>query len=173
MEEEIKEGFVIRDDNAAEWALQKIFDEKAELERLKALADSQIAVIMDKVEAAEKRFTSRTGYLKKALGEYMLIVSEQCKKTKTQLSYRLLSGSLIYKKPVVKIVKDDTKLLEYVKEHSPEYVKHTEAVDWAGFKKTLTVSGDAVVDSNGEVVSCLDVEETPGEFMIRDERSET
>lgn len=171
MEEEIKEGFVIRDDNAAEWALQKIFDEKAELERLKALADSQIAVIMDKVEAAEKRFTSRTGYLKNALEEYMLTVKR--KQSKTQESYRLLSGSLILKKPVVKIVKDDTKLLEYVKEHSPEYVKHTEAVDWAGFKKTLTVSGDVVVDSNGEVVSCLDVEETPGEFMIRDERSET
>lgn len=171
MEEEIKEGFVIRDDNAAEWALQKIFDEKAELERLKALADSQIAVIMDKVEAAEKRFTSRTGYLKKALEEYMLTVKR--KQSKTQESYRLLSGSLILKKPVVKIVKDDTKLLEYVKEHSPEYVKHTEAVDWAGFKKTLTVSGDVVVDSNGEVVSCLDVEEAPGEFMIRDERSET
>lgn len=171
MEEEIKEGFVIRDDNAAEWALQKIFDEKAELERLKALADSQIAAIMDKVEAANKRFTSRTGYLKKALGEYMLTVKR--KQSKTQESYRLLSGSLILKKPVVKIVKDDTKLLEYVKEHSPEYVKHTEAVDWAGFKKTLTISGDVVVDSNGEVVSCLDVEETPGEFMIRDERSET
>lgn len=171
MEEEIKEGFVIRDDNAAEWALQKIFDEKAELERLKALADSQIAAIMDKVEAANKRFTSRTGYLKQALEEYMLTVKR--KQSKTQESYRLLSGSLILKKPVVKIVKDDTKLLEYVKEHSPEYVKHTEAVDWAGFKKTLTVSGDAVVDSNGEVVSCLDVEETPGEFMIRDERSET
>lgn len=171
MEEEIKEGFVIRDDNAAEWALQKIFDEKAELERLKALADSQIAAIMDKVEAANKRFTSRTGYLKQALEEYMLTVKR--KQSKTQESYRLLSGSLILKKPVVKIVKDDTKLLEYVKEHSPEYVKHTEAVDWAGFKKTLTVSGDVVVDSNGEVVSCLDVEETPGEFMIRDERSET
>lgn len=171
MEEEIKEGFVIRDDNAAEWALQKIFDEKAELERLKALADSQIAVIMDKVEAAEKRFTSRTEYLKNALEEYMLTVKR--KQSKTQESYRLLSGSLILKKPVVKIVKDDTKLLEYVKEHSPEYVKHTEAVDWAGFKKTLTVSGDVVVDSNGEVVSCLDVEEAPGEFMIRDERSET
>lgn len=171
MEEEIKEGFVIRDDNAAEWALQKIFDEKAELERLKALADSQIAAIMDKVEAANKRFTSRTGYLKNALEEYMLTVKR--KQSKTQESYRLLSGSLILKKPVVKIVKDDTKLLEYVKEHSPEYVKHTEAVDWAGFKKTLTVSGDVVVDSNGEVVSCLDVEETPGEFMIRDERSET
>lgn len=171
MEEEIKEGFVIRDDNAAEWALQKIFDEKAELERLKALADSQIAAIMDKVEAAEKRFTSRTGYLKKALEEYMLTVKR--KQSKTQESYRLLSGSLILKKPVVKIVKDDTKLLEYVKEHSPEYVKHTEAVDWAEFKKTLTVSGDVVVDSNGEVVSCLDVEEAPGEFMIRDERSET
>lgn len=171
MEEEIKEGFVIRDDNVAEWALQKIFDEKAELERLKALADSQIAAIMDKVEAANKRFTSRTGYLKQALEEYMLTVKR--KQSKTQESYRLLSGSLILKKPVVKIVKDDTKLLEYVKEHSPEYVKHTEAVDWAGFKKTLTVSGDVVVDSNGEVVSCLDVEETPGEFMIRDERSET
>ena len=171
MEEEIKEGFVIRDDNAAEWALQKIFDEKAELERLKALADSQIAAIMDKVEAANKRFTSRTGYLKQALEEYMLTVKR--KQSKTQESYRLLSGSLIYKKPVVKIVKDDTKLLEYVKEHSPEYVKHTEAVEWAEFKKTLTVSGDVVVDSNGEVVSCLDVEETPGEFMIRDERSET
>ena len=171
MEEEIKEGFVIRDDNAAEWALQKIFDEKAELERLNALADSQIAAIVDKVEAANKRFTSRTEYLKNALEEYMLTVKR--KQSKTQESYRLLSGSLILKKPVVKIVKDDTKLLEYVKEHSPEYVKHTEAVDWAEFKKTLTVSGDVVVDSNGEVVSCLDVEETPGEFMIRDERSET
>ena len=95
MEEEIKEGFVIRDDNAAEWALQKIFDEKAELERLKALADSQIAAIMDKVEAANKRFTSRTEYLKNALGEYMLTVKR--KQSKTQESYRLLSGSLILK----------------------------------------------------------------------------
>ena len=171
MEEEIKEGFVIRDDNAAEWALQKIFDEKAELERLKALADSQIDAIVDKVDAAKKRFTSHTEYLKNALEEYMLTVKR--KQSKTQESYRLLSGSLILKKPVVKIVKDDTKLLEYVQEHSPEYVKHTEYVDWAGFKKTLTVSGDVVVDSNGEVVSCLDVEEAPGEFMIRDERSET
>lgn len=46
--------FRITDDRCADWAIRKIADERSEYDRLKALADEQIAAINEKVDAARK-----------------------------------------------------------------------------------------------------------------------
>lgn len=60
--------FRITDDRCADWAIRKIADERSEYDRLKALADEQIAAINEKVAAARKRMengprTSRAVWL--------------------------------------------------------------------------------------------------------------
>ena len=52
--------FRITDDRCADWAIRKIADERSEYDRLKALADEQIAAINEKVAAARKRMENGT-----------------------------------------------------------------------------------------------------------------
>ena len=58
----------ITSDEAADWAVARIAEERAELARIKALADEQINRIMEKVQAAEKRCENGTAYLSGDLG---------------------------------------------------------------------------------------------------------
>ena len=60
----------IADDGCADWAVVKIAEERAELARIKALADEQIDRIMAKVQAAERRCENGTAYLTSKLAEY-------------------------------------------------------------------------------------------------------
>lgn len=50
----------ITDDGCADWACQKIAEEKAELDRITSLADSQIEKIQQRVEAAQRRYENGT-----------------------------------------------------------------------------------------------------------------
>lgn len=53
--------FRITDDRCADWAIRKIADERSEYDRLKALADEQIAAINEKVAATPRTATRSTG----------------------------------------------------------------------------------------------------------------
>lgn len=85
----------ITDDGCADWACQKIAEEKAELDRITSLADSQIEKIQQRVEAAQRRYENGTRFLTGKLAEYFETVPH--KTTKTKHSYRLLSGTLVKK----------------------------------------------------------------------------
>ena len=77
------------------------------------------------------------------------------KETKTQKSYKLLAGTLVFKKPTTKIVHNDDKLLEYLEENDgKDYIKLKKSIDWAEFKKTLTVSdtGEVVDTELGTII---------------------
>lgn len=86
----------ITDDGCADWAVRKIAEERAELARIKELADAQIQRIEEKVAAAERRCENGTRFLTGKLAEYFHTVPH--KVTKTKRSYRLLSGSLTLKR---------------------------------------------------------------------------
>ena len=162
-----KTAFVIDDDNKADWAIRKIDEEKQEYDRIRDLAEEQIARIEQKVEAAERRFNQRTSYLRSLLGSYFMQVPHR--KTKTQESYRLLSGSLILKLPKIKPVYEESELVEYLKESGmPDYIKTEEKARWGEFKKLLDLSaGDyPIIKDTGEVVDCIRLEETPAEFKV-------
>ena len=55
-------------------SIRKIADERSEYDRLKALADEQIAAINEKVAAARKRMENGTSYLTSCLADFFATV---------------------------------------------------------------------------------------------------
>lgn len=168
MDYELNEGFKIDNDNAADWAIKKIREEEEERDRLIAIAAAQIEALNSRIEDLNKYCESKTGYLRSLLIEYFNTVPH--KETKTQETYKLLSGSLVFKKPSVKIVHDDERLLEYLKANAGiEFIKVKESIDWASFKSELVITDDGkVVDTGlGIVVDGCTVEEVPASFSVK------
>lgn len=159
-------GWRIADDECADWAVAKIAEERAELDRIKALAKAQIERITDRVNAAQKRYDNATAYLTGKLGEYFKTVPH--KKTKTTESYRLLSGTLKMKLGSVTMKQDDEMLLEYLRvSGNTDMIKTTEAPKWGEFKKRLEIVGDQIVDSTtGEIVEGVEIVKNPDTFSV-------
>lgn len=162
-----KKKFSIDDDNVADWALRKIAEEQAELERLTSLAKQQIEELQLKVKHLEEVTERKTSFLKGCLSEYFRTVPH--KSTKTQESYKLLSGSLVMKLGSHKMVKDDAELVEYFhKNNMQEYIKTEEKPMWADFKKNLSIVDGKVIDNTtGEIVEIIGVEYVPEVFEVK------
>lgn len=165
--EENTEGFSIKDDKTADWAVKKIAEERAELERLKTLAEEQMQEIKDKVKYTEELTERKTSFLKSCLAQYFETVPH--KETKTQSTYKLLSGQLVFKKPKQKLVKSDDDLIAYFKKNNmTEFVKIKEEPAWVEFKKNLEIVDDVVVNTmTGEVVEVVKIEEDAGSFEVK------
>lgn len=177
----LEKGFVIDSDQKADWALQKLANEKAEYERIEKLAKLQIESIKEKLDKSKKTYDSSKKFFTDRLQEYFDTVDH--KKTKTQESYKLLSGSLVKKFSKQKINHDDKALLNYLKSKElNEFIKVEESVKWSELKKTLEMrtqvyddpeTGEIIserkymVDSNGDEVTCVTVEMTPEEFDVK------
>lgn len=165
--EEDDAGFSIVSDLQAEWALKKLKKAKEEHDRLVALAQEEIADYNRQIAILDQQLESATSFLKGKLYEYFNTVEH--KTTKTQESYKLLSGSLVMKKASTKISKpDDEKLLNVLKSvDASEFIQAKEVPLWGEFKKTLTVTENGnVVDQNGEILD-IEVKEEPAEFTIK------
>lgn len=170
MDIELKEGFVITDDNLADWALRKIRDEEAERDRLISIAQNQIQELQEKMEYLKNKCDKDTSFLKGCLAQYMDKVPH--KSTKTQETYQLLTGKLVLKKPSQKmVVPDDNKLLDYLdKESYKDYIKTKYSPDWAGFKKILEIKGGDIINTEtGEVIDpkIIAIEDVPASFDIK------
>lgn len=163
------QGFVINNDNKASWALKVIKQEQEETERFLRTADKQIEELTKKKEALKADLDRRTGYLKGLLYRYFETVPH--KETKTQQTYKLLDGQLVFKKPSVKIVKpeDDETLISYLEQNQPELVEIVKKAVWCEFKKNLTITDDGgVVDmATGEKLDFVKTEETEGSFDVK------
>lgn len=167
LNEEEDSGFRITDDSLADWAIKKIKEEQEDTNRLIELANAEIESLSEKIKGFEDRYNHKVGYLKSKLYEYF----ETCKtkETKTQRSYELLSGKLVFKKPTEKMVPDKDKLLAYCKECGmTEFVKVKEELDWASYKKECEiVDGQVVNVQTGDIIDCVSVEEVPGTFDVK------
>lgn len=167
--EEGKQEFKIDSDLLANWSIKKIKQETEEHDRLVEIAKGEIEELNRQIALLDKALENKTGYLKSKLQEYFMTVEH--KETKTQESYKLLSGSLVFKKPSQKMVPDKDKLLAYVKEHNmPEFVKVKEEVDWAAYKKECEIAdGKAVNIQTGELLpeDLITVEDVPGSFDVK------
>lgn len=160
-------GFIIDSDEKAEWAVKKVIAAKKEKERLMALIDAERETLDRKKADVNKRYEGDTSYLLAKLGEYFSTVEH--KKTKTQESYQLLSGKLVFKKPAQKLEQDEGALLEWCRSNAPEYVKTQESVAWGDIKKQLTVVGETVVyGDTGEIVNGVVVSEVAGVFDVKE-----
>ena len=131
-----------------------------------ALAAEQIAAINEKVAAARKRMENGTSYLTSCLADFFATVPHE--ETKTTEKYRLLSGTLTFKKGTTKTKLDEAKLVPWLKANGyGELVKVEESTRWADLKKLLSYTGDiATLTETGEIVEGVTVYETPGIFTV-------
>lgn len=165
---ELNESFSIKDDKLAEWALKKIAEGNQEKERLISIARAEIEELEAKIEELNTQYDKKNEFLKYHLLNYFNTVPH--KSTKTQESYKLLSGSLVMKKPTTKIKRPDDDLLLNILslvDHEGKYVEVIKKPKWAEFKKTLTISGDQVIDENGEILCNIETEDVPASFDIK------
>lgn len=163
------EGFVIDNDNKANWAIKKIKEATAEADRLLAIVAAEREELDAKEQAIEDKLENDTKYLKSLLYGYFETV--ESKETKTQKSYKLLDGSLIFKKPAMKIVKpeEDTALIDYLEKNAPALVETVKKPAWGEFKKTLAVSdaGEVLDTNTGEILDFVKAEESEAVFDVK------
>lgn len=146
------ERFVIDSDKKADWAIEKIKDERAEFERLRKIALDRIAELNQRVKELQERTDRRTGNLEALLVEYFQTV-KPTKVTKTQAQYELLSGKLVMKHQQPEYRRDENALLDWAKANAPDMVQTKEIVTWGELKKLTTLDGEKVVlTETGEIV---------------------
>ena len=166
-DEEAKVEFTINSDVIANWAIKKIKEEQTEHDRLVDIAKAEIEELNRMIGNLDKALESKTGFLKGKLYEFFTKVEHR--ETKTQESYKLLDGSLVFKKPSQKLVKsNDEALTAYLEESQPELIEIIKKPAWGEFKKNLMINDGRVVDmATGEVLDFINIEEEPGKFDIK------
>ncbi len=154
------EGFVIDNDQKADWAVRKIAEADAEFERMDAWYKSQI-------EAVKKQHDDTVAFFTGLLSGYFAQVP--VKDTKTMQKYALPSGELIRSKEKqdFKAV-DNAVLLGWCQENDPTLVAVEMKPAWAEIKKRLTMTDNGVVDTEtGMIVDGVELITKPEEFKIR------
>lgn len=166
----MEETFKICDDKAADWAITQIHEAEDERDRLIKLAQDQIDDLTFKIQEISEKCNNDTAFLRSCLVEYFQTIKP--KETKTQQTYKLISGTLVLKKPSVKITHNDEKLIEYLENNDGlDFIKIKKSVDWAEFKKNLEISDNGeVIDTGLGVVLADDIcaiEDVPASFNIK------
>lgn len=158
--------FEIDNDTKAEWAIRKIKEAQDEHDRIAALIDAEEERLKERREKIAKKLDSDTAYLKYLLYSYMGMV--KCKETKTQKSYQLLSGKIIFKSGGIDYQRDEEKLLDWTRLNKPEYIKVKSSVDWAGLKKELIIGEDgSVCTADGEIIEAIHAERKPNTLEVK------
>lgn len=160
--------WTIENDSTADWAIRKIAEAQAEYSRLEQLAKQRKAEIDGELADAANRRDNAIGPLEAALCAYFAEVKPSTD-TKTQTTYRLLSGTLVQKKPKQAMVVegDGSALLNWMEGNGYGDMINR-SPQWGSFKRCLQISGAVAVDaSTGAVVDGVTVEETPGKFEVK------
>lgn len=148
--------FVIDNDTKADWAICKIKEEQDEAQRLIKLAEDKINELKEKIEQINQNFENKTSYLKSQLTNYISTV--KTKSTKTQETYKLLSGTLVRKFSKTKMVPDREQLAAWAEENGYQnYIKVKKDIAWSDFSKTLTIVDNNAVDENGQIIDAIQV----------------
>lgn len=158
---EAEELFCIDDDSKADWAVRKVQEHRAEIDKWENHFKNQ----MERIRTTEQ---ASIDYLTRLLQDYFRTVPH--KETKTEESYKLPSGKIYVKAQQPKYIRDEEEMTAWAKENRPELVKTvtTETTDWNTLKKsTTTLEDGSVVDSlTGEVIPGVKAEHREPEFRV-------
>lgn len=141
--------YMIENDAQADKAIQKISEQKQAIKAWSQYYAEKFQQIKDECE-------SKIAYYEAILFDYFQCVKRR--ESKTQLSYPLPSGKLVYKKPKTVYTHDDTLLLPWAKQQNGDFIKTTETPKWDNIKKHML--------ETGEIPDGVTVEEKPGEFRV-------
>ena len=148
---EDRSSFVVDNDSKADWAIKRIHEAEADIEKWK----DYYAKKLKEIEESNKNTIEHFTHL---LYDYFQTLV--CKETATQQSYALPSGKLILKKPTVDYKRDDAALLLWAKEKgNSKFIKIKESVAWDEIKKEIK--------ETGEIPDGVVAFEKPAEFKVR------
>lgn len=150
--------FRVEDDQTAEWCMEQIRHANEEKQRWKDFyADRYKSVC----ETCDRTIASMEAMLQ----SYFDTVPHRV--AKTQESYALPSGKLVFKKQEPEFERDDDELIRWLKDNGGQkFVKTKEALDWSGLKGTLNVLGETVADANGVIIPCIKASDRPDIFKV-------
>lgn len=170
IDEEKKEVWTIIDDLGADWALDKIIEEKVALRRYEITVNSKVSQLQLRLKKEQEKANREIEFFESKLREYFEQVKDKSKDSKTQKVYKLPSGLLKMKKEVITFDYDKAKLLEYAEnEELNDLIKVTKDFKWADFKKSLEIQGDTIINTDtGEImeVEGLSIEAKPEQFSV-------
>lgn len=163
--EEQHDRFVIEDDRAADWAMNKIREAKAEKERWKKFYDERYQKVC---EEADRTIT----YMEMLLMAYFQKVPHRV--TDTQENYALPSGKLVIKHQEPEYQRTDDDVIQWLAENTStpnRFVKTKLTLNWAELKKHINVIGDTVADEDGQIMP-IKVVERPDIFKVELKKEE-
>lgn len=151
-QEQEQEGFRVTDDQGAKWCVDQIHE-----------ADREYEEICEWYQAMIKKAQAKRDAKVERMRMYLRDYAEQVpmKETKTQRSYPIPGGKLVWKKAHQVYKHDDKLILEELKAHGrDDMIKRqvTEKVDWLNLKKEIM--------ETGEIIDGVTIEEVPDEFMV-------
>lgn len=152
------EEWEIRDDHAAEWAVDMIRQAEADTRKWETHFAAQLEKIRQKNQDTVQLMTRK-------LEQYFVTLPR--KRTKTQESYQLPTAKLVRKAQQPTYTRNNAELLPYLKANAPELVEVTESPMWGELKKRIvTLGGQAILAETGEVIPGVTVEERAPAFGV-------
>ena len=112
------ERWKVRNDDEAEWIIEKINEELIEKARFKMSLANKIKDLQGKLRKLEDEEKAAIENRNSYLLEYFETIDEKFKKkTKTMEKYRLPSGEIVKKFPTPEYRRDDEKIISLDKKH--------------------------------------------------------
>lgn len=170
IDEKKKEVWTVRDDFKADWAIDRIIEEKVALRRFEIAVNNKVSQLQMKLKKEQEKANREIEFFESKLREYFDTVKDKAKDSKTQKVYKLPSGSLKMKKEVITFDYDKAKLLEYAEtEELEDLIKVTKEFKWVEFKKILEIKGNSIINiDTGEIIEVkgLTLETNPEIFSV-------
>ena len=153
------EGFSITDDRGAEYALKRIRETQAEVDKFRKHYDESIRKMQERADGIREYYL---GHLER----YFDGVPH--KSTKTTESYELPSAKLVRKVQAPEFVRDDDKIVDWLKSNGDtQFIKVKESANWAELKKSVEVfDGSCYFKETGELVPGIEVVEREPKFDV-------
>jgi len=164
-EVEETEKFVVDNDLKADWCLDKIREEEAEVKRMQMVVEQKIYQLQANLEAFKSSREQTISFFESKLLEYMQTL--HLKPTKAgNYTHTLPTGKIKLSKQLPEVRRNENTLLEFLKKTEPKYIKVKESVDWANLKKTLKQVDNKYVTEHGEVVEGVELLERDYKFKV-------
>lgn len=146
------EGWRIKNDRDAEWALGKIREAKAEVEKWEAFySEKLMAVVSDANHTIE--------YMKGRLFDYFN--TQERRVTKTGIEKYSLPSCTLERKPAgIKYERNEEELLAWCEKNLPDAIKTTREASWSAVKN--------YIKETGEIPSGVTVGETEPTFTVKE-----
>ena len=143
-EQEERAGFVIDNDQKADWAVRRIAELEADTQKWKDYYKAQNERVAQSNQQSIDYFTA-------LLESYFDTVPH--KATKTSEKYKLPSGVLVRKEQAPEYERDDAQIIAWCAKNAPSCVENVPKLKWTALKGLITENnGQAIEELTGEVI---------------------